>query len=217
MMIRIAVAEDNLFLAKAIKEKLELFEDIKLKFIAENGAELIEMLEKDLNVDVILMDIQMPVMDGIKATEIIHAKHPQIKIVMLTVFNDEESVYNAISAGANGYLLKDTEPEILFAGLKEVLNGGATMNPSIALKTLNLLRNPKKEKIEVETKKEESLTKRELEILKQVSRGLNYKQIAANLMISPSTVRKHIENVYKKLNVHNKVEAIQKGLKNNLI
>ncbi len=216
-MIRIAVAEDNLFLAKAIKEKLELFEDIKLKFIAENGAELIEMLEKDLNVDVILMDIQMPVMDGIKATEIIHAKHPQIKIVMLTVFNDEESVYNAISAGANGYLLKDTEPEILFAGLKEVLNGGATMNPSIALKTLNLLRNPKKEKIEVETKKEESLTKRELEILKQVSRGLNYKQIAANLMISPSTVRKHIENVYKKLNVHNKVEAIQKGLKNNLI
>ncbi|WP_417264736.1 response regulator [Brumimicrobium sp.] len=216
-MIRIAVAEDNLFLAKAIKEKLELFEDLKLKFIAENGAELIEMLEKDLNVDVILMDIQMPVMDGIKATEIIHAKHPQIKIVMLTVFNDEESVYNAISAGANGYLLKDTEPEILFAGLKEVLNGGATMNPSIALKTLNLLRNPKKEKIEVETKKEESLTKRELEILEQVSRGLNYKQTAANLMISPSTVRKHIENVYKKLNVHNKVEAIQKGIKNNLI
>lgn len=216
-MIKIAVAEDNSFLARAIKEKIELFDELKLKFIAQNGVELIEMLDKDSNIDLILMDIQMPLMDGIKATEIIHAKHPQIKIVMLTVFNDEDNVYNAISAGANGYLLKDTEPEILFAGLKEVLNGGATMNPSIALKTLNLLRNPKKEKTEKETTKEVSLTKREQEVLEQISRGLNYKQIATNLLISPSTVRKHIENVYKKLNVHNKVEAIQKGIKNNLI
>lgn len=215
-MIRIAVAEDNIFLAKAITEKIEIFDDLKLKFIAQNGAELIEMLSDDLNVDIILMDIQMPQMDGIEATEIIRAKYPQIKIVMLTVFNDDDNIYNAIKAGANGYLLKDTDPETLFKGLKEVLNGGASMNPSIALKALNLLRNPIQiqENHEVE---EIKLTKREQEVLEQIAKGLNHHQIAENLVISSSTVRKHIENVYKKMQVHNKVEAIQKGLKNNLI
>lgn len=215
-MIRIAVAEDNSFLALAIKEKIELFDELKLKFIAQNGAELIEMLAEDINVDVILMDIQMPQMDGIKATEIVRAKYPQIKIVMLTVFNDDENIYNAIKAGANGYLLKDTDPETLFNGLKEVLNGGASMNPSIALKALNLLRNPNQIQHEGELE-EINLTKREQEVLEQIAKGLNHHQIAENLVISPSTVRKHIENVYKKMQVHNKVEAVQKGLKNNII
>ncbi len=215
-MIRIAVAEDNSFLALAIKEKIELFDELKLKFIAQNGAELIEMLAEDINVDLILMDILMPQMDGIKATEIVRAKYPQIKIVMLTVFNDDENIYNAIKAGANGYLLKDTDPETLFNGLKEVLNGGASMNPSIALKALNLLRNPIQ--IQQEGEHEEiNLTKREQEVLEQIAKGLNHHQIAENLVISPSTVRKHIENVYKKMQVHNKVEAVQKGLKNNII
>lgn len=218
-MIRIAVAEDNSFLAKAITEKIELFDELRLKFIAQNGAELIEMLQEDINVDIILMDIQMPQMDGIDATEIVRAKYPQIKIVMLTVFNDDENIYNAIKAGANGYLLKDTDPETLFNGLKEVLNGGASMNPSIALKALNLLRKPiqvQSEK-EMEEMEEINLTKREQEVLEQIAKGLNHHQIAANLVISPSTVRKHIENVYKKMQVHNKVEAIQKGIKNKLI
>ncbi|WP_107039018.1 response regulator [Brumimicrobium mesophilum] len=215
-MIRIAVAEDNSFLAKAISDKIEIFDELKLKFISQNGAELIEMLEEDINVDIILMDIQMPLMDGIKATEIVRSKYPQIKIVMLTVFNDDENIYNAIKAGANGYLLKDTDPEMLFNGLKEVLNGGASMNPSIALKALNLLRDPIEPRIEKETE-EINLTKREQEILEQIAKGLNHHQIAANLVISSSTVRKHIENVYKKMQVHNKVEAIQKGIKNKLI
>ncbi|WP_317127183.1 response regulator transcription factor [Brumimicrobium glaciale] len=215
-MIRIAVAEDNSFLAKAITEKIALFDELKLKFIAQNGTELIKMLGDDLNVDVILMDIQMPQMDGIEATEIVRSKYPQIKIVMLTVFDDDENIYNAIKAGANGYLLKDTDPETLFNGLKEVLNGGASMNPSIALKALNLLRNPIQNQSESDTE-EIILTKREKEVLEQIAKGLNHHQIAENLVISSSTVRKHIENVYKKMQVHNKVEAIQKGLKNNLI
>ncbi|PWH85293.1 response regulator [Brumimicrobium oceani] len=215
-MIRVAVAEDNIFLAKAITEKIELFEDLKLKYIAENGAELIGMLAEDLNVDIILMDIQMPQMDGIEATQIIRAKYPQIKIVMLTVFNDDENVYNAIKAGANGYLLKDTDPETLHKGLVEVLKGGASMNPSIALKALNLLRNPLQANTKVE-EEEIKLTNREQEVLGQIAKGLNHHQIAENLVISSSTVRKHIENVYKKMQVHNKVEAIQKGLKNKLI
>lgn len=214
-MIRIAVAEDNHFLAKSIVEKIALFEELHFKFLGTNGAELIGKLAEDSNIDLILMDIQMPEMDGIRATELIKQKHPQIKIVMLTVFDDDENIYNAIKAGANGYLLKDIDPESLVKGIKEVMDGGASMTPSIALKTLNLLRNP--EKLEVEVKEEIVLTSREQDILEQIAKGLNYHQIAVNLIISPATVRKHIENVYKKLQVHNKVEAVQKAIKNNLL
>ncbi len=214
-MIRIAVAEDNHFLAKSIVEKIALFDELHFKFLGTNGAELIGKLAEDSNIDLILMDIQMPEMDGIRATELIKQKHPQIKIVMLTVFDDDENIYNAIKAGANGYLLKDIDPESLVKGIKEVMDGGASMTPSIALKALNLLRNP--EKLEVEVKEEIVLTSREQDILEQIAKGLNYHQIAVNLIISPATVRKHIENVYKKLQVHNKVEAVQKAIKNNLL
>ena len=214
-MIRIAVAEDNHFLAKSIIEKIALFEELHFKFLGTNGAELIGKLAEDSNIDIILMDIQMPEMDGIRATELIKQKHPQIKIVMLTVFDDDENIYNAIKAGANGYLLKDIDPESLVKGIKEVMEGGASMTPSIALKALNLLRNPVK--LEAEVKEEIVLTNREQDILEQIAKGLNYHQIAVNLIISPATVRKHIENVYKKLQVHNKVEAVQKAIKNNLL
>ena len=105
MKLKICIAEDNYFLVKSIKEKLSFFEDISVKFHANNGAELIGKLEVNHNVDVILMDIQMPEMDGIKATELIKNKYPQIKIIMLTVLDDDDYIFKAIKAGANGYLL----------------------------------------------------------------------------------------------------------------
>ncbi|QOD60176.1 response regulator transcription factor [Polaribacter haliotis] len=217
MTLKICIAEDNYFLVKAIKEKLSYFNDISVKFHANNGAELIGKLEENHNIDVILMDIQMPEMDGIKATEIIKTKHPQIKIIMLTVVDDDDCIFNAIKAGANGYLLKEIDANNLYKSILEVTKGGAPMTPSIALKTLNLLRNPTL----LETKKIETseikLSKRETEILVQLSKGLNYNAIADNLIISPSTVRKHIENIYKKLQVHSKMEAVMKAQKRNLI
>ena len=214
-MIRIAFAEDNPFIEKSLIEKLSFFDELKLKYSASNGAEIVGKVTADTNIDIILMDIQMPEMNGVEATRLIKQKHPQIKIVMLTVFDDDENIFNSIQAGADGYLLKDTDPQTLFNSIKEVLDGGASMTPSIALKALNLLRNPLKESIA--TPEDISLTKRETEILGQISKGLNYIEIAENLIISPATVRKHIENIYKKLQVHNKVEAVQKGIKNNLI
>lgn len=217
MKLRIAIAEDNYFLAKAIQEKLSFFEDLSVKFIAKNGAELIGKLTEDHRVDVILMDIQMPEMDGIKATEIIKNQHPQIKIVMLTVYDDDEYVFKAIKAGANGYLLKEIDAKKLRTSIHEVMNDGAPMAPSIALKTLNLLRKPSFEVINKDELEEITLSKRETEILIQLSKGLNYNEIAHNLTISPSTVRKHIENTYKKLQVHNKMEAVLKAQKRNLI
>ncbi len=216
MNLKVCIAEDNYFLYKAIKEKLSFFEEINLKYHALNGAELIGKLEEDSNIDVILMDIQMPVIDGVKATELIKNRYPQIKIIMLTVIDDDEFVFKAIKAGANGYLLKEVNPKKLYKSILEVVEGGAPMTPSIALKTLNLLRKPKIEFLKNEEEKI-LLTKRESQILVQLSKGLNYTSISKNLIISPATVRKHIENIYKKLQVHSKMEAVLKAQKNNLI
>ena len=180
-------------------------------------AELIGKLEENHNVDVILMDIQMPEMDGIKATELVKNKYPQIKVIMLTVVDDDDCVFKAIKAGANGYLLKEINAENLYKSIIEVTKGGAPMTPSIALKTLNLLRNPNLLDAKPDEQEEIKLSKRETEILIQLSKGLNYNDISENLIISPSTVRKHIENIYKKLQVHSKMEAVMKAQKRNLI
>lgn len=214
-MIRLAVAEDNYLLSKSLEEKISFFNELKLKHIAPNGKYLIDWLEKDANVDVILMDIQMPLMDGIEATEIIKKRFPHIKIIMLTVFDDDENIYNAFMAGANGYLLKDTDPQSLYKGIEDVIEGGASMTPSIAFRTIQLLRNPSQ--LSIGETEDFQLSTREQEILEQISTGLNYHEISANLNISPATVRKHIENIYKKLNVHNKMEAVDKAKKNKLL
>ncbi|MDG1730680.1 MAG: response regulator transcription factor [Algibacter sp.] len=216
MNIKIAIADDNSFLIKAVEEKLSFFEDLKIRFYAINGSELLEKLEENHNIDIILMDIEMPVLNGIEATEIVKNKYPHIKIIMLTVFDNDENIFNAIKAGADGYLLKEVNPKDLHAGILDTLNGGAAMNPSIALKTLKLLRNP----LEIENTQEHEtikLTAREVEVLEHLSKGLSYNLIADNLILSVGTVRKHIENIYKKLQVHNKLEAVQKARKNNLI
>ncbi len=216
MSIKIAIADDNSFLITAVKEKLSFFKDLSYKFSALNGSELLEKLEDNHNVDLILMDIEMPVLNGIETTEIVKQKYPDIKIIMLTVFDNDENIFNAIKAGADGYLLKEINPKDLHDGIIDTLNGGAAMNPSIALKTLRLLRNP----LEIENEKDKEdikLTHRETEVLEQLSKGLSYNKIADNLILSTGTIRKHIENIYRKLQVHNKLEAVQKAKKNKLI
>jgi len=212
--IKIAIAEDNSFLLRSVTDKLSLINGISVKLTAENGKILLEKLEANHNISIILMDIQMPEMDGIVATEEVKKKYPHIKIIMLTVFDDDENIFKAIQAGANGYLLKETGPEELEKSLNEILDGGAPMTPTIAAKALSLLRHPP----QFATEKEENpLSPRETEVLTQLSKGLNYQEIAENLIISPSTVRKHIENIYKKLQVRNKMEAVQKADKNKWI
>ena len=214
--MKLAIVDDNNFLIKSIEEKLSFFSDLELKFTANNGEELIAKLSENNHLDLILMDIEMPVMNGIDATFEVKSKFPQIKIIMLTVFDNDENIFNAIKAGADGYLLKEVNPAELYAGILDTMNGGAAMNPSIALKTLKLLRNPihfdSSENLE-----KINLTTREIEVLDQLSKGLSYSIIAQNLFLSPSTVRKHIENIYAKLQVHSKMEAVQKAKRNNLI
>lgn len=212
--IKIAIAEDNSFLLKSIADKLTLIGGNTIKFSAENGRVLLDKLKDNHNIDIVLMDIQMPEMDGIAATEEVKKKYPHIKIIMLTVFDDDENIFRAIQAGADGYLLKETGPEELENSLNEILSGGAPMTPIIAAKALALLRQPPQFALE---KEENPLSSRETEVLTQLSKGLNYQEIAENLIISPSTVRKHIENIYRKLQVRNKMEAVQKADKNKWI
>src|SRR5690554_2728916 len=215
-MIKIAIVDDNTFLIHAIKEKLSFFQEVQIKHTSLNGSELLTKLEENHNLDLILMDIEMPVLNGIETTQIVKQKYPHIKIIMLTAFDNDEHIFNAIKAGADGYLMKEINPKDLYEGILETLNGGAAMNPSIAMKTLKLLRNP----IDIQNpsdKKDISLSAREVEVLEQLSKGLSYTIIADHLFISPSTVRKHIENIYKKLQVHSKIEAVQKAKRYNII
>ncbi|HPE82392.1 MAG: response regulator transcription factor [Aequorivita sp.] len=215
-MLKVAIVDDNTFLINAVKEKLSFFDDVAVKHTSLNGSELLTKLEENHNLDLILMDIEMPVLNGIETTQIVKQKYPHIKIIMLTAFDNDEHIFNAIKAGADGYLLKEINPKDLYEGIKETLNGGAAMNPSIAMKTLKLLRNP----IDIQNprdKEEISLSTREVEVLEQLSKGLSYTVIADHLFLSPSTVRKHIENIYKKLQVHSKIEAVQKARNHNII
>ena len=213
-MIRIAIAEDISRIAQTLKEKLELSNDFKVQFIAPNGKELLKELNHNHNVDVILMDINMPIMNGIEATQQVTQRWPNIKVIMCTVFDDEENIFKAILAGASGYLMKDERPEKVHRAVFEALEDGAPMSPSIAKKALSILRNGASQTTQTE---DFELTKREIEILEHLSKGLSYGQIADNLFISSGTVRKHIENIYRKLQVHNKVEAIQKATQHKII
>lgn len=201
-------------MAHGLIERLSGYNDLKIKHVAANGAILLNMLEQDKNVELILMDIQMPEMDGIEAVSEVKKKYPQVKIIMLTVMDDEESIFASIRNGADGYLLKDIDSDELYAGIQEIMDGGAPMSPSIALKTLKLLRQPLQN--DVSSEKVE-LSPRETEVLVQLSKGLNYNEIADNLNISNGTVRKHVENTYRKLQVRNKVEAIDAAKRSRLI
>lgn len=217
MKIPFAIAEDHVPLAESMRDKLlRCSKELECRFLARNGEELLSHLKKDNALKVILMDIEMPGLDGIVTTEIVHTEYPHISVIMLTVFDDEDKILRAIQAGARGYLLKDDPAEEIVRGIKMILSGGAPMSPSIAAKTLDILRSPASS---LPSLKESdcSLSKREIQILEHLRDGYDYRQIANLLFISPATVRKHIENVYSKLQVHNKMQAVQKALQQRIL
>lgn len=213
MNVRIAIAEDNSMALHALQTRLGQFVEIEIRYTANNGKELLEMLRKNSNIDLILMDLQMPEMNGIEATKRIKSLFPQIKIVILTMFDDDEHLFDAIMAGASGYLLKEENGLKIHEAINSAMSGGASMSPSIALRTLKLIREPRPNKLGTTNFE---LTRRELEILTQLKNGLTYEQIASNLNISYHTVRKHVENIYRKLHVTNKTEAVIKAQENRI-
>ncbi|HQQ98010.1 MAG TPA: response regulator transcription factor [Cyclobacteriaceae bacterium] len=212
--IRIAIAEDNSFALQVILQKLTSMEGIQLAATAVHGAELLEKIPQSGRIDIVLMDIEMPRLNGIETTRLLKEKFPNIKVLMLTIFDDDENIFNAIRAGADGYVLKEESASGIYVHMQETLNGGAGMSPGIASRVLRLLqRGPAAPTATAEY----DLTPREIEILEQLKAGLSYDKIASNLFISYGTVRKHIENTYRKLQVHNKVEAVQKAVRDNIV
>lgn len=215
-MIKLALVEDNLDALKALKEKLSAYEDLSIRQQANNGEEILLQLAENSTIDLILMDIEMPKVDGIVATRKIKQLYPHIKIVMVTIYDNDESIFKAIQAGADSYILKDTKAEKIYETVQDTLNGGAVMSPSIAVKALQFLK-----KMPVNFNKPQSnsaeLTERETEVLECLSAGMTNKRIAEKLFISPFTVKRHIENIYVKLQAGSRVELVYKGQQKGLI
>lgn len=214
-MINIGIVDDKKHLLDTLKESLLAFDEIQVVFEAYDGKMALEQLEKHhQQTDLVLMDIEMDVMDGIEATQIAHEKYPQVKIIMLSVFDMDDKVFEAILAGASGYLLKDERITNIVSQIEDAMEGRLPMSPLIAGKALRFIREGFQLPEDLDTPSDYELTKRELEVLEQISLGLTYQQIAEKLFVSPKTVRKHIENIYRKLQVHSKLDAIQLAQKN---
>lgn len=214
MKIRIALAEDNSMVLKSLVEKLDGYPDIVIKHMAPNGQLLLNWLQQNEQVDLVLMDLQMPVLNGVETTRAIARQWPQVKVLVVTMFDDDENIFNAIMAGASGYILKEDSGKVLYQSVVDTINGGSAMSPGIAVRVLKMIRKPFQPG---QVHEHFGLTTREIEILNQLKSALTYEKIAANLNISYFTVRKHIENIYRKMKVSNKVDAVTKASDNNLL
>lgn len=213
MPIKVAIVDDKTQNRLPLAERLQTNENLVVLFTACDGKDFLNKLSLQHLPDIVLMDIEMPGMNGIETVSAATVLYPQIKFIMLTVFDDEEKIFEAIKAGASGYLLKDDSVTEILEGIIQVMElGGAPMSPGIARKALNLLSRasmPQQLKPEMEP-----ISEREMEILIGLVNGLDYKAIAEKLFISPNTVRKHIGNIYQKLHVHSKAQAIRLAIKN---
>lgn len=217
------MVEDNAGLRHALSDTLALFDDVQLLYAAPGGRALLDYLDQASDLpDVILMDIEMPEMDGIATTARVVERFPRCRVVMLSVFDHDDRIFGSILAGACGYLLKDERPDRIRQAIIDAAAGGAPMSPSITFKALQLLKraslNPDRTEINNALSSlpadTYNLTPREWEIVELLAQGLSYHQIAEKLIISPRTVRKHNENIYIKLRVHNKVEVAKLAHKN---
>lgn len=207
MASKVGIVEDNKKIRNLIQRYLDMQDDLACPVAVETAEEMLEYLEEYDPPDIILMDIQLPGMSGIKGIGLIQEKYPDIDIMMLTVYHDSHKIFKALRAGASGYLLKHTSLPDIKEAIVKLVNGGAPMSPQIARKVINHFQeNNKKEP-------KSNLTDREHDIVNGLVDGLSYKLIADRYDISIDTVRAHIRNIYKKLHVNSKAEVIAKSLK----
>lgn len=208
--IRVMIVDDHTIVRRGIKALLAETDDISVIGEADNGLEAIR-LAKQLEPDVILMDLLMPKMDGIEATHQITAQQPQIRVLMLTSFVGDDKIFPAIKAGALGYLLKDSEPAELIRSIYKVNKGEPSLNPSIARKMM-------KEILDAPAVRPtpDPLTAREVEVLQLLAKGLSNEEIAVQLFVSEVTVRTHISHLLAKLHLANRVQATLYALREGL-
>ncbi len=207
-MITISIYEDRSIMRESLKLLLESVTEFKVVGLFPNCKRADEQT-LELLPDVVLMDIDMPEINGIEGVKKIKNVKPETQIIMLTVFEDDDKIFDAIKAGADGYLLKNTIPQDLINAIKHTSIGGASISPGIAIKVLNAFRE-----ISVTKPKQNfDLSKREQEVLELLVKGYSYKKIAETSFVSIDTVRSHIKNIYLKLQVNSATEAVSKALK----
>jgi DNA-binding NarL/FixJ family response regulator len=209
--IRIAIIEDE----RDLREGLRSLIDFTPNFKCVNDFRSMEDALRHIYLsppDLVLTDIGLPKMNGIEGTRLLREKFPDLPIIVLTVHDENDKIFQALCAGANGYLLKNTPPDVIIQSINEVINGGSPMSPNVARRVVNLFRQfapPEKSDI--------YLTDQETKILKMLTEGHHYKTAAFELSISTSTVSFHINNIYEKLQVHSKSEAVAKALREGLV
>lgn len=207
--IRVSIYEDNVQLSETLSWIIGSCDDLLLVGAHFDPVNVVEDLKNELP-DVVLMDIEMPQMNGIEAVRLVSGQSSyQPKILMFTVFEDTDKIFEAIKAGAVGYLLKNTSGEKIIEGIKDVYKGGAVMSPSIALKVLGSFHETRSNPYD--------LTAREVEVLRRLVEGDSYKLIAAYFNRSINTIEKHVLHIYQKLQVNSKGEAITKAYRDKLV
>ena len=220
MAIRIGIVDDKQINRTTVKDKLMGYREVELVLEARNGRDFLEQVKTlvpEQKPQVVLMDLEMPVMDGIQAIAVASAAWPDIRFIVLTIFEDNEKIFEAIQAGASGYLLKeDTAVNIIDAITNVVEYNGIPMSPAIARKAMELLRQSKPD-TRTQAPLDADLSEREMEILKEIVTGKNYKAIGEKLFISPLTVRKHVAHIYDKLHVNSRSQVINLAYKNKWI
>lgn len=201
--IKIAIIEDLRDIAYELQDLFNGETDFQCTQIYHNAEDAIEFLTK-FPADIVLADIGLPKADGITAITSIREQCPETQFCMFTVFEDNDKIFKSIQAGAKGYILKNSDPDLIISSIRELYQGGSPMNPGIARKVIDAFMNT----TPVARGKDLPLTKRELELLEQLSKGLLYKEISQVLGITIGTVKQHIHKIYDKLQVNNKTEAI---------
>ena len=219
--IKIAIVDDNRPNRLSLAERITYDESVEVIFTANDGVQFLQQMDQAALPDVpdiVLMDIEMPFLNGIDAVSQASVLYPGVKFLMLTVFDDDEKIFEAIKAGAIGYLLKDEKVSVILDGLHQImLYGASPMSPRIARKALEMLGRATVNNISHSAGNDFNLSDRERSILKLMVDGLDYRNIAEQLFVSPHTVRNHIANIYNKLHVTSKAQAIKMATKNNLV
>lgn len=210
---KLALVDDKVYNVQILGDKLKSKKNVAIRGAFYSGETFLAWLQltKELP-DIVFMDIDMPVMDGIETVRRGKKLFPQVHFVMITVFDEQERIFDAIQAGASGYLLKDEPVKHLHKAIDDVMEfGAAPFSPGIALKAFSYIQSLSKEQVELP---ETPLSDREMDIMTCLAEGLSYTIIAEKLFISPHTVRKHMTNIYEKLHVNSKVEAVRKAIDN---
>lgn len=216
-MIKILIADDQQLIRDSIKIILESKQDFSVTDTVANGKEVLDSIKKD-KPDIILMDVRMPIMDGTVCTKYVKEKYPDIKVIILTTFDDDDFIFSALKYGASGYLLKGGSPEDLFKAVRTVAQGGAMINPDITEKVFRLFSKMAQTNyaISVNDKETKDFSKSEWRIIQQVGLGLSNKEIASKLFLSEGTVRNYISKILEELDLRDRTQlaiwAVQTGI-----